>query len=332
MREIADRTPSDQRADVYGAGDAIAALEQRVATLLGKEAAVFMPSGTMAQQIALRVHAERAKNHRVAFHPTCHLEIHEQDGYRLLHGLRGVHVGTATRIPSLDDITGLAEDIGTLLLELPQREIGGVLPSWDELVAQTDAARERGMRVHLDGARLWESQPHFDRSYAEIAARFDSVYVSFYKTIGALTGAMLLGSAEFCAEARVWLRRHGGNLYMLAPYVLSATYALDDRLPRIPAYVARAKTLAATFAAVPGIDVVPNPPQAHMFHALLEGDADVLVARALAAADETGIWTFEALRPTIHPRLHKWEVSVGDATLALEDAHVTRLLTALLRR
>ena len=193
MREIADRTPSDQRADVYGAGDAIAALEQRVATLLGKEAAVFMPSGTMAQQIALRVHAERAKNHRVAFHPTCHLEIHEQDGYRLLHGLRSVHVGTATRIPSLDDITGLAEDVGSLLLELPQREIGGVLPSWDELVAQTDAARERGMRVHLDGARLWESQPHFDRSYAEIAARFDSVYVSFYKTIGALTGAMLLG-------------------------------------------------------------------------------------------------------------------------------------------
>ena len=329
MRAIAERTPADQLADVYGAGDAIAALEAHVATLLGKEAAVFMPSGTMAQQIALRIHAERTKNTTVAFHPTSHLEIHEEAGFRLLHGLRSVHVGTATRIPALADIVGLREDVGTLLLELPQREIGGQLPSWDDLVAQTAAARERGMRVHLDGARLWESQPHFDRSYAQIAELFDSVYVSFYKTIGALTGAMLLGSEAFCAEARLWLRRHGGNLYTLAPYVLSATYALADRLPRIPAYVARAKTLASTFAAVPGIDVVPNPPQAHMFHAFLSGDADRLVARALSAANETGIWTFEKLQPTTHPRVHKWEVSVGDATLALEDRALAPVLRAI---
>jgi threonine aldolase len=330
LREIADRTPADQRADIYGAGDAIEALELGIAKLLGKEAAVFMPSGTMAQQIALRIHAERTKNRLVAFHPTSHLEIHEQDGYRLLHGLRSVHVGTATRIPSLDDITGLSEDVGTLLLELPQREIGGQLPSWDELVAQTSAARERGMRVHCDGARLWESQPHFGRSLAEIADLFDSVYVSFYKTIGALTGAMLLGTNEFCAEARVWLRRHGGNLYALAPYVLSATYALDDRLPRIPSYVARAKSLAATFVSVTGIEIVPNPPQAHMFHALLHGDADMLITRALTAADRSGIWTFDRLSPTIHPQIHKWEVSVGDATLALDDRALAPVLASIL--
>ncbi len=329
MREIADRTPVDQRADVYGAGDAIEALEIGVAKLLGKEAAVFMPSGTMAQQIALRIHAERAKNRVVAFHPTSHLEIHERDGYRVLHGLRSVHVGTATRIPSLDDVTGLSEEVGTLLLELPQREIGGQLPSWDELVAQTNAARERGMRVHCDGARLWESQPHFGHSLADIAGLFDSVYVSFYKTIGALTGAMLLGTHDFCAEARVWLRRHGGNLYMLAPYVLSATYALDDRLPRVPAYVARAKSLAVTFASVAGIEIVPNPPQAHMFHALLHGDAHTLITRALTAADRSGIWTFDRLIPTIHPQLHKWEVSVGDATLALEDRALAAVLAEI---
>ena len=94
---------------------------------------------------------------------------------------------------------------------MPQREIGGQLPSWSDLEAQVAWARDRGVAVHMDGARLWESGPFYERSYAEIAALFDSVYVSFYKGIGAIAGAALSGPAPFIGEARLWQRRSGGR-------------------------------------------------------------------------------------------------------------------------
>src|SRR4029079_8440319 len=126
----------------------------------------------------------------------------------------------------------------------PQRGIGGQLPSWDELVAIVGWARERGVALHLDGARLWEAAPFYRRSHKEIAGLFDSVYVSFYKGLGGIAGCVLAGPASFIAEARVWQRRHGGTVVHLFPYVLSARLALAERLGRMPAYVARAATLA----------------------------------------------------------------------------------------
>src|SRR4029453_15083491 len=115
-----------------------------------------------------------------------------------------------------------------LLLELPQREIGGRLPEWDDLLAQVEWARARQIALHLDGARLWEAQPFYDRPHAEIAGLFDSVYVSFYKGLGGMGGAALAADAGTIAEARVWLRRHGGNLVTLHPFVVAAERALDE--------------------------------------------------------------------------------------------------------
>ena len=194
--EIADATGEDERADGYGTGERIQRLEGRIAEILGAEAAVFMPSGTMAQQIALRIWSDRRGTRTVAFHPTCHLEIHEQKGYQLLHGLHGRLVGDPNSLITLGDLEGIHEPVAALLLELPQREIGGLLPAWDDLVAQAGWARERGIALHLDGARLWEAGPFYDRDHAEIAGLFDSVYVSFYKDLDALAGAALAGDAE----------------------------------------------------------------------------------------------------------------------------------------
>src|SRR5579871_7536 len=111
-----------------------------------------MPSGAMAQQIALRICSERKNCRTVGFHPTCHVEIHEKKGYQLLHGLHGYLAGDRERLISLADVQSVAEPIAALLLELPQREIGGQLPTWDELQAQTAWAREQGVAVH-DGWR-----------------------------------------------------------------------------------------------------------------------------------------------------------------------------------
>jgi threonine aldolase len=322
LAELAKATTSDEERDFYGEGAIIEDFEREVAELLGKEAAVFLPSGTMAQQIALRVWAERKNCFTVAFHPTCHLELHEQHGYARLHGLSARLVGHARRLLTLADLEQIAEPIAALLLELPQREIGGFLPTWDELEAQVAWAQTRNIALHLDGARLWESAPFYGRSYAEIAALFDSVYVSFYKGVGAIAGAALAGPRDVIAEAHVWQRRHGGNLISLFPYVISARTKLRERLPKFACYHERALRVAAVLSSVPGVAVAPNPPHAHMMHVYLRSDADKLVAESVRIAREERVGLFQTLQPTEVPGVAKFELSLGDAVEALTDDEI----------
>jgi threonine aldolase len=332
LADLADWTDPQVEGDRYGTGALIADFEAEIAALLGKQAALFLPSGTMAQPIALRIWAERAGRHTVAFHPTCHLELHEEGAYRLLHGLHGVLVGNRYQLLTRPDLDAVREPVAVLLLELPQREIGGQLPSWDELEAQCAWARERGAVLHLDGARLWESRPFYGRDYATIAGLFDSVYVSFYKTLGGIAGAALAGPADLIAEARVWQRRQGGNLVRLFPYVLSARKALAERLGRIDAYVAHAQAVAAALAALPELTVLPQPPQTNMFHLFVRGDKAALEQALLEVAAETGVWLFHPLRPCQLPGHWMAEWVVGDASLDIAPDATAELLHTVLRR
>ena len=329
---LAAATGEDERFDKYGSGERIERLEQRIASLLGKEAAVFMPSGTMAQQIALRIWSERRSVRTVAFHPTCHLELHEHKAYQLLHHLHGRLVGDPNELITLADLESIHEPVAALLLELPQRELGGLLPEWEELVAQTEWARERGIALHLDGARLWETAPYYERTYAEIAGRFESAYVSFYKGLGALAGAALAGDEGLVAEARVWQRRHGGSVVTLHPFVVSAELALDERLDRMSTYLAHARAVAATLATVDGIDVVPDPPQTPLFHVLLRGDRERLADAALSLAEERKVFLFADPSPTASPRWQRHEVMVGETTLQLDPGEVRDLYAEVLMR
>jgi threonine aldolase len=332
LADLASWTDPEVESDRYGTGLLIADFETQIATLLGKEAALFLPSGTMAQPIALRIWATRLGRHSIAFHPTCHLELHEESAYRLLHGLHGVLVGNRYQLLSRADLDTVREPLAVLLLELPQREIGGQLPSWEELEAQCLWARERGAALHLDGARLWESRPFYGCDYATIAGLFDTVYVSFYKTLGGIAGAALAGSADLIAEARVWQRRQGGNLVRLFPYVLSAKKALSERLGRIDAYVAHAQALAAALAALPELTVLPQPPQTNMFHLFLRGKRAALEQALLEVAAETGVWLFHPLRACQVPGYWMAEWVVGEASLDIAPDETVDLLHTVLRR
>jgi threonine aldolase len=320
--------PADTLVDRYGDGGVVAELEAEVAGRLGQAAAVYLPSGTMAQQAVLRVHAERRGRRTVLFHPECHLREHEEQALERLHGLLGRPVGDRSRLLTLDDLLAVAEPPAALLLELPQRDLGGRLPDWDDLVAQVAWARDRGAAAHLDGARLWEAAAGYGKPAAEVAGLFDTTYVSFYKGIGALAGCCLAGPEDIVAEVREWRRRMGGTLFGLWPGAASALSCLRRRLPLMPAYLDRAREIADAVRDLPGVAVVPDPPQTPMLHLVLRTGPEEFTAAARTLA-EGGLWTWERPMPTGVPGLVRVELSVGDATMALSTAEIREAVAAL---
>jgi threonine aldolase len=141
---------------MYGKGQIIEDFQAKMAALLGKETAVFFPSGTMAQQIALRIWCDEKGVRKVAYHPLSHLEIHEEDGLKELHGIETVLLADKSRVIVFEDVVDMEEGIACVLLELPQREIGGQLPSFETLKQISEYCRDKAIKLHLDGARLLE--------------------------------------------------------------------------------------------------------------------------------------------------------------------------------
>lgn len=326
LAEVGD----DEQADFYGAGALINDFEAHVAELLGKPAAVFMPSGTMAQQIALRIYCDRNGCSTVGLHWTSHLHLHERQALAHLHGMRACLIGPRHDLFTLADLEQLGEPLAALLIELPQREIGGQLPPWDELCHQVAWARDRNIAVHMDGARLWEAQPYYNRPHAEIADLFDTVYVSFYKGLGAIAGAVLAGPGDTIAEARVWLRRHGGNLIHLYPYVLSARACLRERLPRFSEYHQRARAYAGVLRQIPGVTIAPDPPHTPLLHAYLRGTPKAILQASEDIATDTGVCLVRRLKPAGLPGMCMLEFTVGDGSRDLPAAELGELFARLM--
>src|SRR5262249_34927996 len=160
-----------------------------------------------------------------------------------LHGMHARPIGDRARLVTRADLDEVAEPLGALLLELPQRNLGGQLPAWRELRAQAGWARANGVALQLDGARLWPCEAVYRRPLREIAALFDTVYVSLYKDLDGLGGCALAGPADVIAEARVWRLRHGGRLSTFEAIALSAERGLDELLPRMPSFVRKAREI-----------------------------------------------------------------------------------------
>ncbi|MFJ7063816.1 threonine aldolase family protein [Streptomyces sp. NPDC101115] len=306
LRELADWASGspygDGPVDVYG--DAVVEeLERRVAEELGFPAAAFFPTGTMAQQVAMRCWAGRTGDPVVALHPLAHPELHENGAFGAVSGLRTVHPTDEPRLPTADEVREHPEPFGALMLELPLRDAGFVLPTWEELVDVVDAARERDAVVHFDGARLWDCPTHFGRPLPEIAGLADSVYVSFYKSLGGMSGAALAGPEGLVEEARLWRHRYGGQVFQQYPAALSALRGLETELPRLPSYVAHARVVAGalrealTEEGVGWFRIHPEVPHTHQFQIWLPYDPEALTAASLAQAEETGTTLFRRWFP-----------------------------------
>jgi threonine aldolase len=330
LKEMSDYcVGNDAQPEYYGKGEFLQRFEREVADLLGKEAAVFMPGGVMCQQIALRIWADAAHCANIAYHPTTHLEVNEHRAYSQVQGLRGIPIGEKNNAMLAADLAACAEPVATLLVELPLRNIGGILPPWNELIELVELARRRRIKLHLDGARLWESGPFYKKQYKEISDLFDSVYVSFYKGLGGMAGAMLAGPSDFIAQARIWQRRMGGNLITMHPYVVSAKIGFDTRLGKMTEYHERAVSLAAALSEIPAITLKPSIPHTNMFQLFLNTDGEAMKTAQNEIAEQDGIELCRAIFAADVPGWSYTEIVVGDNALALSNEELVPLYRKL---
>ena len=315
--------------DTYGEGELVQQFEEKIAQLLGMPAALFCMTGTMTQVTALRIACSERGNSLVALHPSSHIFKHERSNFQLLDHFQAVQLGDPYRPWTAADLQSFAEPIAAVQYELPMREIGGQLPSWDELNAIKTYCREKNIHLHMDGARLWEAATGFGHSLAEVADGFNSVYVSFYKGIGGLGGAMLLGSEEMIAQAKVWMHRQGGSVFRRSPYVVAAAMQFDQRLAAIPACFARTLWLYECLKDYP--QFMPNPatPQSNLLHLYLPMSREKATEVRNNIAREHGIWLFGNVVNTALPEQCMFEWYVGDQLVAMPDAEVRRALTLL---
>lgn len=276
LMESFENMDPNSDSDFYGTGKIINDFEEEVAQLLGKETAVFFPSGTMAQQIALRIWSDEKELKKVAYHPLCHLEIHEKDGLKVLHHLETILLGSSDRLFTIDDLKSVKDPLACLLIELPQREIGGQLPTWEELVELSQFCKDKGIKLHLDGARLFEALPYYGKSASEICILFDSVYVSFYKGLGGIAGAILAGDTKFIEQSKVWKKRHGGDLISLYPYIINAKGCMNKRIGSMNKYWQHALTVAKRFNRIKGVKTIPAVPLCNMFHVYFDSSKEIV--------------------------------------------------------
>lgn len=311
--------------DFYGAGNSIESFEKKFANILGKEDAIFLPSGTMAQQISLRVWADNLKKNHVAYHHLSHLEIHEEKAiYKLHPQIKISLLGNKNQLITLDELKNSNIQNSILLLELPQRELGGILPSWEELVEIKNWCDKNDVTMHLDGARLWESTPFYQKTPSQICELFDSVYVSFYKGIGSVAGAILAGNSSFIKDCKMWQRRYGGNIISLYPYYLAADIAYENRIGKMPLYFEKAKELSVELNKFAKLKTYPLVAQTNMFHLEISENADVINKKIIQIVQSENI-KVTPLAKEVSKKKSNLEFSVGDNTLNYKTSEILKL-------
>ena len=205
--------------DDYSLGGTVEALEKRVARDLGKEAAIWMPTGSLANHIALRRHC--GTNSRVVLQEQSHVYHDEGDALARLSGLNVIPLAhdrpyfTAGELQTaLDQSIGgrVSNPVGVVSVESPVRRQAGQIVPWDEMQAISRLCREQAIPVHLDGARLYMMSAATGKELKEYADLFDSVYVSMYKYFGSPFGAVLAGTSEFISGMFHDRRMFGGGL------------------------------------------------------------------------------------------------------------------------
>lgn len=316
-----------QASDEVSLEQGLLELEERMAKIVGTEAALWFPTGVLAQGVAARIHGEQVGNGQLVLHPTSHLLLHEQDSFFHAHDCSAKVVGQWREPLRKDDLNGA---IGTVFVEMPQRHSGGKLPSWDALQEIKFHCQQESLPLHMDGARLWSCRSFYgDKSYAEITQGFDSVYLSLYKDIGAIGGAILAGKKEFIEQARVWRTRFGGLTVGSWPLVYDGLRLLDKRIEQMPQFIGKAHEFAAAIADIPDLVVDPSPPHSNLFHVLLPVTVKQAEKARDALAHSQGIWLSDRFWGYESDKQCAMEIVVGEKALAIDTNDFTKAVRHL---
>ena len=244
----------------------VRALEERVAALLGHEAAVFLPSGTMCNEIAIRLHIRPGGDEILLGRETHPLRFEGGAPAALSGAVMTVVDGEAGMFtPDALDAAIRAHPAGDryaprprlVCVEQPTNMGGGRVWPLEQVEAVVEVARSHGLRTHLDGARLMNAVVASGIDAASWAGRFDSAWVDFTKGLGAPVGACLAGSAELISEAWRWKQMLGGAMRQAGIIAAGGLYALDHHVDRLADDHARARRLADGLGGLPGVDLDP---------------------------------------------------------------------------
>ncbi len=318
LHRLAESKYAQEDPDFYGDAGAVAELERRTAHLLGKPAARFFIKGMTAQLCSFRAHADRAGTNNLVIHPMSHLDIDEANAIERIGGMAAIRLGRFAPFEARD-LESVTEPLAAVSLELPLRRAGYRLPSLDELRAISAWCRARRIPLHFDGARLWEAAAGYGVALADLAALADTIYVSFYKGLGGLGGAILAGSEEHIRSLGVWKSRYAGNLFTAFPYAIAALEGLDTHLPCMSDYVERARKLAKRLQDRHRGAIHPSPPQTNAFQIFLEGTPAALKARNRDFAGRHGVWLFNAFVEAPQDGRTIGEIVIGDAADHYDD-------------
>lgn len=251
--------------DCYGDDPTVLELERRTAELLGKEAAMYVPTGTMSNQLALRAHTEPGDT--VLIGPGAHVWFGEAGApspisgvvVRPLDGARGMFDAATLRAALHIDMgpvrARMLSPVRLVCAENTHNGAGGAVWPLDLQRDMLAAARDAGLATHLDGARLWNATAATGTPEATFAEGFDSVNVCFSKALGAPVGSALAGSGELIERARRFKQLYGGGFRQAGIVAAGALHALEHHRARLPEDHARARTLARGLAGIPGLDV-----------------------------------------------------------------------------
>jgi threonine aldolase len=268
--------------DVYGEDTTVAALQEEAAALMGFEAALFVPSGTMGSLIAVMLHARRGTEAIVE--ADSHLYNYELASIaafagvlpRVLRGPRGFP-DPAEVEHALSPKAYYHAPVTLLVLENTHNYAGGTVLPMDRKSALLTAARRHGVPAHLDGARVLNAAVALAVSPAEAVAGFDSCTFCLSKGLGAPAGSLICGGTAFIAEARVQRKRLGGGMRQVGVLAAAGRVALRDHVGRLPDDHARARRLAEAVAAIPGMHIDPTRVETNIVTADVDPPEDLPV-------------------------------------------------------
>jgi threonine aldolase len=272
--------------DVFGDDPTIRALEQRVAAMLGKESALYVPSGTMSNQLGLRVHCQPGDE--FLCEANCHILCYEQGAYAQLFGLAAQAVEGEHGVLQVEQLMGRIRPMNDhcvrtrlVCLENTHNRGAGRIQPYDTVAEICGWAAESGLGRHLDGARLFNAVVATGVSAADWSSHFDTVSVCFSKGLGAPVGSALCGPEVLIRQARRYRKALGGGMRQAGIIAAGALYALEHNIERLADDHANARVLAEAVRATPGLELDPEIIDTNII--IFEVDPDLGTAAAFVA-------------------------------------------------